>query len=238
MDLVREVASAAHSVRKANDRRARLPLASLTVAARDARRLEPFVGLIADEVNVQDVHLTEDVDEAGELILAVDPSVVGPRLGADTQKVLAAARQGNWSRVSDDEVEAAGVTLAPNEFAVRLKPRDEVSSRSLPRNDGVVTLDLEVTPALARLGLARDLIRTVQMARRDAGLHVSDHIRLVLDLDREAGDAVGSHRRYLMEQTLADDLELAPLDRSGLDYEARYDVGRSRSIGVGLSRVV
>ena len=79
--------------------------------------------------------------------------------------------------------------------------------------------------------------RTVQMARRDAGLHVADHIQLVLDLDREAGDAVGSHRRYLMEQTLADDLELAPLGRSGFDYEARYDVGRSRSVGIGLSRV-
>ena len=236
MDLAREVASAAHSVRKANDRRARLPLASLTVATRDAGRLEPFVALIADEVNVQEVHLTEDVDQAGELILAVDPSVVGPRLGADTQKVLAAARQGNWTQVSEDEVEAAGVTLGPDEFAVRLKPRDEVSSRSLPGNDGVVTLDLEVTPELARLGLARDLIRTVQIARRDAGLHVADHIRLVLDLDREAGDAVESHRRYLMEQTLADALELAPLDGAGLDYEARHEVGRARTVGVGLSR--
>jgi isoleucyl-tRNA synthetase len=236
MDLAREVASAAHSVRKANDRRARLPLASLTVAARDARRLEPFVGLIADEVNVQEVRLTDDVDDAGELILAVDPSVIGPRLGADTQKVLAAARQGNWSRVSDDEVEAAGATLGPDEFAVRLKPRDEVASRSLPGNDGVVTLDLEVTPALARLGLARDLIRTVQVARRNAGLHVADHIRLVLDLDPEAGEAVESHRRYLMEQTLADELELTPLDHAGLDYEARHEVGRTRSVGIGLSR--
>jgi isoleucyl-tRNA synthetase len=235
MDLVREVASAGHSVRKANDRRTRLPLASLTVAAPDARRLEPFVGLIADEVNVQDVRLTENVDEAGELILAVDPSVVGPRLGADTQKVLAAARQGNWARLSEDEVEVAGVTLGPGEFAVRLRPRDEVASRSLPGNRGVVTLDLEVTRALARLGLARDVIRTVQIARRDAGLHLADHIRLVLDLDRAAGEAVESHRRYLMEQTLADELELAPLDHAGLDYQARYDVGRGRSVGIGLS---
>jgi isoleucyl-tRNA synthetase len=247
MDLVREVASAAHSVRKANDRRARLPLASLTVAARDARRLDRFVGLLADEVNVQEVHLSDAVDDAGELILAVDPSVVGPRLGADTQTVLAAARKGNWSRVSAEEVEVAGIVLHPGEFAVRLKPRDEVASRSLPGNNGVVTLDLEVTPDLDRLGLVRDLIRTVQMARRDAGLHVADHIRLVLELDEEAGAAVESHRRYLMEQTLADELEVAPLDGpttgdsgtsgSGLDYRARYQVGRTRSVGIGLSRI-
>ncbi len=246
MDLVREVASAAHSVRKANDRRARLPLASLTVAARDARRLEPFVALIADEVNVQRVHLSDAVDDAGEMTLSVDPSVVGPRLGADTQTVLAAARKGNWSRVSADEVEVGGTVLHPGEFSLRLKPRDEVASRSLPGNDGVVTLDLEVTPALARLGLARDLIRTVQMARRDAGLHVADHIRLVLDLDGEAAAAVESHRRYLMEQTLTDELDVEVVadstgdsgtDRSGLDYHARHQVGRGRSVGVGLSRI-
>jgi isoleucyl-tRNA synthetase len=245
MDLVRDVASAAHSVRKANDRRARLPLPSLTVAARDARRLEPFVGLIADEVNVQEVHLSEAVEDAGELILAVDPSVVGPRLGPETQAVLAAARKGDWSRVSADEVEVAGIILRPGEFSVQLRPRDEVTSRSLPGNNGVVTLDLEVTPDLARLGLVRDLIRTVQMARRDAGLHVADHIRLVLELDDEAASAVGSHRGYLMQQTLADELEVAPLgestdnsatDPSGLSYRARHQVGRERSVGIGLSR--
>jgi hypothetical protein len=74
------------------------------------------------------------------------------------------------------------------------------------------------------------------MARRNAGLHVADHIRLVLDLDPEAGEAVESHRRYLMEQTLADELELAPLDHAGLDYEARHEVGRGRSVAIGLSR--
>jgi isoleucyl-tRNA synthetase len=194
------------------------------------------VGLIADEVNVQEVLLSEAVDEAGELILAVDPSAVGPRLGPDTQTVLAAARKGNWTRISEDEVEVGGITLRPGEFAVRLRPRDEVASRSLPGNEGVVTLDLEVTPALARLGLARDLIRTVQLARRDAGLHVADHIRLVLDLDDEAIAAVETHRQYLMEQTLADEIVLAPLDHADLDYRTRQEVGRTRSVGIGLSR--
>jgi isoleucyl-tRNA synthetase len=85
--------------------------------------------------------------------------------------------------------------------------------------------------------LARDLIRTVQIARRDAGLHVADHIRLLLDPDGEGGAAVAAHRRYLMEQTLADELELGSLDGSGLDYQARHEVGRGGSVGIGLSRI-
>ena len=43
---------------------------------------------------------------------------------------------------------------------------------------GVVVLDTDVTPELAAEGAARDLIRLVQQARRDAGLHVSDRITL------------------------------------------------------------
>ena len=54
MDRVREVCSAALSVRKANGLRVRQPLASLTVAVPDAAALAPFVGLIADEVNVKE----------------------------------------------------------------------------------------------------------------------------------------------------------------------------------------
>ena len=43
---------------------------------------------------------------------------------------------------------------------------------------GFVVLDTAVTPELAAEGLARDLVRAVQQARRDAGLDVSDRIAL------------------------------------------------------------
>ena len=61
MDRVREVCSAAHSVRKAQGLRARLPLAALTVAAPDADALAPFEDLIDDEVNVKSLRLTSSV---------------------------------------------------------------------------------------------------------------------------------------------------------------------------------
>ncbi|MDJ0114831.1 hypothetical protein QM646_50720, partial [Rhodococcus erythropolis] len=62
MDDVRTVCSTVLSLRKAQNLRVRLPLPEVTVAAPDAERLRPFLGLIADEVNVKKVDLTDDVD--------------------------------------------------------------------------------------------------------------------------------------------------------------------------------
>lgn len=51
----------------------------------------------------------------------------------------------------------------------------------LPESGGVVVLDTAVTDELAAEGLARDVIRVVQQARREAGLDISDRITLTVE---------------------------------------------------------
>ncbi len=181
MDAVRDVCSAVLSVRRAANLRVRLPLRSVTVAVPDPALLEPYRELIADEVNVKEVHLTADVDAAARRVLAVNAAVVGPRLGPDAQAVFAAAREGEW-RVVDDGLEIAGHRLGNDDFTLAIRPKDEASTRVLESGTGVVSVDVEVTPQLESEGLARDVVRLVQSARRDAGLRLADRIRLALDL--------------------------------------------------------
>jgi isoleucyl-tRNA synthetase len=57
MDRVREVCSAASSLRKAGGLRVRLPLPMLSVVAGDVEALQPFTELIKDELNVRDLEL-------------------------------------------------------------------------------------------------------------------------------------------------------------------------------------
>jgi isoleucyl-tRNA synthetase len=205
MDTVREVCSAGHSIRKARELRARLPLASVTVAGPGAPALAPYVDLIADELNVKEVRLVEEVDDVADLVLQVNPSALGPRLGAATQHVIGAVRRGQWMRLPGGEVEVAGHVLAEGEYFLSLVPRDRASSRALPGNDLVVSLSLEVSEELELEGLARDLVRQVQEARKEAGLDVSDHIELSLDLTHapELRRAVAAHREMVAGETLA-----------------------------------
>src|SRR6201990_2724539 len=94
MDQVREVCSVASSLRKAKKLRVRLPLPKLTVAVENPQRLAPFTDLIADELNVKAVELTDDIAGYGRFELTVNAKVAGPRLGKDVQSAIKAVKAG------------------------------------------------------------------------------------------------------------------------------------------------
>ncbi|MFM8793918.1 MAG: isoleucine--tRNA ligase [Acidimicrobiales bacterium] len=202
MDLVRDVCSSALSVRKAHSRRVRLPLQALTVAAPNAEALGPFVDIVRDEVNVRDVVLTTDVAAVASHELQVQPAVLGPRLGGRTQQVIRAVKAGEWT-MNGDTVEVAGEVLQPGEFALRLVTAADTASAALPGGAGVVLLDVTLTPDLEAEGTARDLVRAVQQARREAGLHVSDRIRLVLGAEPATRARLEAHSAMVAGETLA-----------------------------------
>ena len=192
MDRVREVCSTASALRKAEGLRVRLPLASLTVVTDDAASLEPLAGLITDELNVKSLVLTDlaDADQGAfgvQQTLQVNARAAGPRLGRDVQKAIKGSKSGDWSVDADGSVVAGGIALVEGEYALTTvvadaDPSDQRAVAMLP-GGGFVILDCAVTPELAAEGLARDVVRAVQQARRDAGLEVSDRIALQLGGD-------------------------------------------------------
>ncbi len=207
MDLARDVCSAGASIRKGGGLRTRLPLSRLVVATPDAHRLAPFADLIADEVNVKDVELSDDVAAHGAERLALVPAVLGPRVGAEVQQLIRAVKAGEWER-RGDEVVVAGRPLAPDEYTLQLVTRDAGAATALPGGTGLVVLDTTVTPDLEAEGLARDVIRAVNQLRREAGLHVSDRIALAVDGDDAVLAALRAHRGELAAETLAVEVAL------------------------------
>ena len=183
MDRVRDVCSAALSIRKAQGLRVRLPLSSLTVAAPDADALGAVRRHRPGRGEREAVRVDDGPRRTGAFDLQVVPAALGPRLGPETQRVIRAVKAGDWTQ-DGGVVTAGGVTLLDGEYTLRLVAGDDGRSAALPGNAGLVLLDTDVTPALEAEGRARDLVRTVQQARRDAGLHVSDRIRLTVRASR------------------------------------------------------
>lgn len=203
MDDVRTVCSTVLSLRKAQNLRVRLPLPEVTVAAPDAERLRPFLGLIADEVNVKKVDLTDDVDVHGRFEIAVNARAAGPRLGKSVQTVIKAVKAGDWTENADGVVVAAGIELLPEEYTQKLVAAEPDSTAALPDGAGLVVLDSAVTEELEAEGWAKDRIRQLQDARRAAGLDVSDRINVVLEVSQDCKEWAERHRELIAGEVLA-----------------------------------
>jgi isoleucyl-tRNA synthetase len=68
-------------------------------------------------------------------------------------------------------------------------------------------LDLKITPKLKSEGIAREVIRHIQSARKEAGLNIDDRIQLVLATDdAELKNAITEHHKVIADETLATDL--------------------------------
>ncbi|RLV48971.1 isoleucine--tRNA ligase [Nocardioides mangrovicus] len=220
MDQVREVCSAASALRKAGGLRTRLPLGSLTVVVADPDALAGFDDIVEAEVNVKAVRrVALDSDEAAgygvSQRLSVNARAAGPRLGKDVQVAIRGAKSGDWSHEPDGSVVAGGLALVEGEYeleTVAAGGQEGVATGVLP-GGGFVVLDTVVTDELAAEGLVRDLVRTVQQARRDADLDVSDRIVLSVAADPELAAAL-TERTDLADlvrrETLATELVVEP----------------------------
>jgi isoleucyl-tRNA synthetase len=218
MDEVRAICSTASSLRKAEKLRTRLPLRDLTVVAPDAAGLEQFAGIIRDEVNVKSVTLVDvaDAHESDYGIsqrLTVNARAAGPRLGREVQTVIKGSKSGDWSVSDAGEVTCAGIPLVEGEYVLETVIADadgeagDAGSRratAMLPGGGFVVLDTEVTEELEAEGTARDLVRAVQQARREAGLDVSDRITLTVAAGERTWRAALDHRDLIMNETLAD----------------------------------
>ncbi len=209
MDAVRELSSVGNALRKKEKLRVRLPLARLTVVSPLAGTLGQFEDILREELNVKSVELvpqseTTAADYGISHRLSVNARAAGPRLGKNVQTVIKAAKAGDWSE-SDGVVTAGGIALEPSEYELALETagRPEGEALALVPTGGVVLLDTQTTPELEAEGLARDAIRVVQEARKNADLDVSDRIVLALNVSPDDAEALQAHAELIAGETLA-----------------------------------
>ena len=192
------------------------------------QRLGPFKNLIADELNVKDVELTDDIDTYGRFELTVNAKVAGPRLGKDVQAAIKAVKAGDAVVNADGTLTAGPAVLRPEEYSSRLVAADPEYTTALPDGGGLVVLDGTVTPELEAEGWARDLIRELQEFRRQGQLDVGDRIRLQIDVPELPMGWSDGLKKLIEKELLAVEFELnvvtnvnlRPAPDSGLDMQS------------------
>ncbi|HET9672735.1 MAG TPA: isoleucine--tRNA ligase, partial [Actinomycetota bacterium] len=228
MALARRVVELGRRVRTETKTRTRQPLSEAVVHAPGVRLdLAPLLDTIAEELNVKRVRLAEATETFGGWAAKPDFKVLGPRLGRRVQGV--ARTLGADPDLARRLGEGESVEVRPDDGpAVTIGPGDVQLSRDVRAGWGVATeggltvaLELEITPELRLEGLAREVVRLVQDARKASGLEVTDRIVLGLEATGDAASAIEAHRDTVAGETLAVEIHAAPVDDDR--HESRVD---------------
>jgi isoleucyl-tRNA synthetase len=209
MEVVRSVVGLGHGLRKERSLRVRQPLRRLTVFTRDdevAGAVQTHVALIADELNVHEVAVHRDETELVDLSARAEFKVLGPRLGAKTKEVAAGIAALDPAAVAalleGVTLVVAGESIGLADCVVQRTPRADTAVAAA--GSITVALDTHLDPDLLAEGMARDLVSRIQTLRREAGLAVTDRIRLRWSSrDGRVVEAFARHGALIAAEVLA-----------------------------------
>jgi isoleucyl-tRNA synthetase len=161
--------------------------AVVVAAGRERESLEAMADIVREELNVKALRFVDEADELGSYDLKPNYRALGPRFGKrmplvaeaiealDADHVAVALREGRTVGVN---IDGHDHELTIDDLLVGLQP---LEGFQVEREGGhAVALDLAMDEALRREGWAREVVRAIQNARKDAGLDVSDRIALTL----------------------------------------------------------
>ena len=212
MAAVQRTVRLGHAARSAGKVKVRQPLRRAVIVANEDERagIEARADLVTAELNVKELDF---VSEQGDLVTyEVKPNyrALGPRFGKRMPQVAAAVAALDPAHVATALAEGGQIgiaidgtdhTLGPDDLTLALSPLEgyEVEAEA----GHAVALQLEIDEELRREGLAREIVRTVQNARKEAGLEITDRIRLGLGGDPELVEVAREHESYIAGETLA-----------------------------------
>jgi isoleucyl-tRNA synthetase len=211
--VVQKVARLARAARSQSGVRTRQPLSRLLIRAPDdaaAKALADHQDQILEELNVKSIEFI--ARDAGLVSYRIKPHL--PRIGklygklipkikqaleaADGAGIAAAVARGDDVHL---DVDGEAVTLGPDDLLIETSSAE---GYACGEDGGFLTaLDTSLSDELILEGVARELVRTVQDARKQAGLEVSDRIQLGVSGTAGVEAALAVHKDYLMSETLA-----------------------------------
>ena len=228
MELAQKVSSMGLALRKKVNIIVKQPLQKLMIPV-DAElkaRLEAVKPLIMNEVNVKEIDFVEGASDILVKKVKCNFKILGKKFGPLMKQVAAAV--GAMTQEQITELETAGrLTLDLNGTPAEIEAGEvEIYSEDIPgwvvANEGLLTvaLDVTVTDALRREGIARELVSKIQNIRKSSGFEISDRIAVTLSSNENSDAAIEEHKAYICNQVLADSLTVAEVnDGAALEFD-------------------
>ncbi len=230
MQMAQDISSMVLALRRKVNIKVRQPLQTIMVPVVDAHQQESIdavKALILNEVNVKELKFVDNA--AGVLVKRIKPDFkkLGPRFGKGMKAVAAAIQAMSQADINAFEQAGTFTLTVDGQPAVVERADVEIISEDIPgwlvANEGrlTVALDITVTDALRKEGLARELVNRVQNLRKNNGYDVTDKITVTILSNEMMDAALDTYKEYIAGQVQAVSVEVtdAISDATELDFE-------------------
>ena len=216
MATAQKLTSLVLSLRKKANIKVRQPLGKMLVPAMTpAQRedLEAVKSLVLSEVNVKELEIADCDNEIFVKRVQPDFKKLGPKFGKQMKAAAAIITALDRASIAALEKDGSIDITTPDGSTTTVELGDvKIFSEDIPgwlvANEGQLTvaLDIEIDTALAREGIAREIVNRVQNLRKTSGLEITDHITLAIgnQASEEIRAAVEDFREYIAGQVIAD----------------------------------
>lgn len=233
MAAVQSTVSLGHSLRKEHKLKVRQPLKAALIASSDEnilKFLKDQQHLIADELNVKEIHLSHKEEQFVHLKAKANFRVLGKKVG----KLMKAAQKA-IEEMGQDKLETLlegqSVILTIEGEQIELTPEDvqverEVREGLVAANAGLITiaLDTALNPDLIEEGLAREIVNKINTMRRDAGFEVSDRIHIRMETTDAVKACFAVHGDTINAEVLALQVDFGPTQGTAWDLNGQQTV--------------
>lgn len=232
----RDVIATALKLRNERQIKVRQPLSTLYLHASTKDALAPYLATIRDELNIKSIEFVNDASMLEDHYLQLNLRTAGRVLKGDAGKV-----KGILDTLSDADMDAATAQQAAGQpvtlpgydnpidaelFNVLAKTKEHIAAHTTDKVEELVAIDATITDELRAEGYYRDLLRNLQVLRREAGFRVDDRVRIAVSTDAPELNAVLSDFRESFErETLS---TFAKIEKSVLDKEV--EIGDFRAV--------
>ena len=232
MQLAQQTSSMILALRRKADKKVRQPLTKAVVPAPDEitfKQLSYIADLVKAEVNVKEFEVIPADNDMENLVKKIKPNfkTLGKKYGKQMKEIAAAMISFGNHEIGEIERNGKFVLALPT-GDVELTPEDvEIITEDMPgwlvANEGKLTvaLDITLTDALVREGIARELVNRIQNIRKSNGYEIVDKIVVEIESRPEIAEAVTEYANYIATQTLANEVLLVAeiADATELDFD-------------------
>jgi len=243
MQLAQQTTSMILALRKKAEKKVRQPLTKAVVPAPDEttyNQLSYIADLVKAEVNVKELEVIPADNDMENLVKKIKPNfkTLGKKYGKQMKEIAVAMTSFGNHEIGEIERNGNYILTLPT-GDVELTPEDvEIITEDMPgwmvANEGKLTvaLDITVTEALMREGIARELVNRIQNIRKSNGYEITDKINIEIEHNENINDAVSEFKTYIATQTLAIEVKLTekiavPTELDFEDYVVNISVTKA-----------